>query len=101
MKSVIGPGPRYGKRQLPTVGYLSASSDRSDIDCVRRDHLSRVLAARRQFDGHKVSVEVEMEEDSIIERLSNWCNELSERQAVALIVTVSVAIGCAYVIATT
>ena len=36
----------YRKRSLPTVGYLGASSNRSDEECLNRAHLARVLCAR-------------------------------------------------------
>jgi len=51
MTWILGPGPSYEKRRMPNVGYLKSSSGRSDSDCVRRDHLSRVLDARRQREG--------------------------------------------------
>ena len=42
----------YKQRQLPTVGYLKASSGRQDSDCLNRPHLANVMQARRDRENY-------------------------------------------------
>jgi len=42
----------YKQRQLPTVGYLKASSGRGDSDCLNRPHLANVMQARRDRENY-------------------------------------------------
>lgn len=48
----------------PPVGYLAASSNRNDSDCVNRPHLEAVLAARRLREKVPVDIGVEVAVDT-------------------------------------
>ena len=100
----------FKHKPLPTVGYLKASSGRSDSDCVNRAHLADVLHARRRFDNHEPTQRGSHSRDvhstpcdaapglpaaSIIERLDEWWLSLSHREARFLVSVIALAVFCA------
>lgn len=77
MTLILGPGPEYEKRKLPNTGYLAASSNRSDTDCVRKDKLEAALAARRERNGDRQWIAAPPPRPSLIVRLDLWWQQTS------------------------
>jgi hypothetical protein len=81
--------PEYKKVELPTTGYLAASSNRSDSDCVRSKHLAAALTARREAEriregGH----EVELEKPNVYERVAMEWNALPTWVQIVIVTSV-------------
>ena len=100
----------YKQRQLPTVGYLKASSGRSDSDCVNRAHLADVLHARRRFDNHethpsggvhpgplppRADAAPDLPAASIPHRIDSFWLELSDKEARFLTLVILLTVFCA------
>ena len=99
----------HKRATVPPVGYLSASSRRSDSDCLNRPHLAEVLRARRDRENfaHQNGEPVQgvhpdagdaapgLPAASIIERLDEWWLSLSHREARFLVSVIALAVFCA------
>jgi len=106
----------HKRATVPPVGYLSASSRRSDSDCLNRPHLANVMQARRDRENYAhQSGEVipeahhpraagdaapDLPAASIVERASEWWSDATSSEAFWKGVTVGVlvAIGVAFLV---